>query len=338
MPTVSVILPTFNRLNQLQQVLDGLERQDFPYSDFEVIVVSDGSTDGTDGYLLKLDTPLNLTPLSQKNSGPAAARNTGLAQAAGDIILFLDDDVVPMPLWLREHVDTHEKHGNNVVVLGPMLSPPDYQLAPWVEWEQAMLEKQYADMEAGEWLPTARQFYTGNASLRHCHLQAVGEFDTSFQRAEDVELAYRLAARGLNFVFNSNAIGYHYADRSFGSWLRTPYLYGRNDVIFTRDKGQSWLLPTIMKEFHTRHPIIRLVVKLCLSLKLPSAVIILLLRQLAKFGQRFDLKLLQRIAYSGIYNLVNYQGITDELGSRRRFFQLVNEAARVPIQTGSHLH
>ena len=68
-----------------------------------------------------------------------------------------------------------------------------------------------------------------NTSLGSHHI--LGGFDASFRRAEDVELAYRLAKQGLRFLFNPKAIGYHVAERSFNSWIAIPYAYGRNYVI-----------------------------------------------------------------------------------------------------------
>ena len=118
-------------------------------------------------------------------------------------------------------------------------------MTPWVRWEQEMLMKQYRAMLRGDWAATARQFYTGNASLRRSHILAAGGFDEGFRRAEDVELAYRLANKGLDFVFNMQAVGMHFAERSFRAWLDMAYAYGRNDVIFARDRNQKWLLSAV---------------------------------------------------------------------------------------------
>ncbi|MCK5924044.1 MAG: glycosyltransferase family 2 protein, partial [Methylococcales bacterium] len=170
------------------------------------------------GYLEGIETCLELTAVSQPNAGAAAARNRGVSEAQGEIILFIDDDVVPTPTLIEDHLRHHET-ASDIVVIGPMLTPPHHSLLPWVAWEQAMLEKQYNAMQAGEWEPTPRQFYTGNSSIARQHLDAAGGFDTEFRRAEDVELAYRLADMGLRFIFDSQAVGYHYAERSFDSWM-----------------------------------------------------------------------------------------------------------------------
>ena len=104
MLNISVVLPTYNRLNQLKLVLAGLEKQTYPLDEFEVVVVSDGSTDGTHEYLETMQTPLQLRSIQQQNGGVATARNNGFSQAASDLILFIDDDVVPAPMLIEEHL------------------------------------------------------------------------------------------------------------------------------------------------------------------------------------------------------------------------------------------
>lgn len=317
---LSVVIPTFNRLPQLKQCLSGLEKQTLAAEHFEVLVISDGSSDGTEDYLAELTTPLQLRRFSQRNQGAAAARNLGVAQARGELIVFIDDDIVPIPRLLEEHLAVHQERGSQVVVLGPMLTPPNHELPPWVAWEQAMLEKQYRDMVTGKWAPTARQFYTGNTSLLRKHLLEVGGFDASFRRAEDVELAYRLAKRGVQFYFHPAAVGYHYADRSYQSWLSIPYDYGKNDVIFAQQKGQTWLLPTVYKEYRSRHILIRLLVRACLDRSQLSSAAQSVLRLAAEIAQSVRLIGVQRMAFSGIYNMRYYQGLADELGGARKFF------------------
>jgi glycosyltransferase involved in cell wall biosynthesis len=321
---ISVIVPTYNRLERLQRVLAGLAQQTYPLDQFEVVVVSDGASDGTNDYLQKLTgtkaTPLNLHPVLQQNQGVAAARNNGIQQAQGEYVLFVDDDVVPEPQLIAEHLHWHDKHDDDVVVLGPMLTPPQFNMHPWVLWEQAMLEKQYQAMLAKAWDPTARQFYTGNTSLARHHIVEAGGFDASFRRAEDVELAYRLSDRGLRFVFNYQAVGYHYAERSFPSWIAIPYAYGRNDVVFTYEKGQSWLLPTIWTEFHGRHALVRGLTALCLDRPLLGKTAVFTLKQVAALAHLAGQERVAGMAYSGIFNLRHYQGIADELGGRDLFY------------------
>jgi GT2 family glycosyltransferase len=321
-PTVSIVVPTFNRRDRLRRVLDALETQTFPLDQFEVIVVSDGSSDGTMDLLRERARSgrLALQVIDQQNQGVSAARNAGVAVATGRLVLFIDDDVVPSADLVACHVAG--AIADDVVVLGPMLSPPGFSMQPWVRWEQAMLVKQYDDMAQGRWIPTARQFYTGNTSLARRQLVEAGGFDPTFRRAEDVELGFRLARKGVRFTFDGDAVGWHFAERSLSSWMSIPYEYGRNDVIFSRDKQEEWLLHTIAREFGSRHFLTQCITRLCLSRRVLSAIAILIFRIIARFD------FLARFAYSAIFNLRHYQGIADELGGRDLFFAQVRHARR----------
>ncbi len=325
---LSVVLPTYNRKAQLMKVIEGLEKQTFAKEKFEVVVVSDGSTDDTNDYLSHLSTPLNLKPVFQENQGVAATRNRGVESASAPLILFIDDDVVPHPDLLKQHIETHEQAGKptKMIVIGPMLNPPNFAYKPWVEWEQRMLYKQYDAMDRGDWAPTARQFYTGNCSLHREYFKQFGGFNASFKRAEDVELAYRMADDGAMFIYNNQAIGYHYASRSYESWKNTPYAYGRNDVIFNNNHGQSWLVPTIMKEYGGRNALIRFVNRLCLDRSNLSQFVQTLFFTLAQLAYRLGLKSFYIAGFSLIFNIRHYQGMSDELGGRQKFFQLLGTA------------
>lgn len=320
MHRVSVVVPTYNRLGRLKAVLKALEHQTVPLDQFEVIVVCDGATDGTHKYLEILSTPLRLRPVMQPNGGPASARNNGVAHATGELVLFVDDDVVAAPQLVAEHLRSHDQSSEDLVVIGPMLTPDDFQMVPWVRWEQDRLLEQYNAMHQGLWQPTARQFYTGNSSLSRSAIIAAGGFDERFRRAEDVELAYRLAERGLNFAFNPDAIGYHYAERSFRSWATTPYDYGRNDVVFATEHGQPWLTEVAAREFRDRHVLIRFLIKCCLGRKLASRVVIELLGLVGQASNALGLKKAAQQAYSGLFNLRYYQGVADGLGGCEKFW------------------
>jgi hypothetical protein len=152
--TVSVVVPTYNRVPQLAHVLSALADQTYSRDLYEIVVVSDGSTDGTDDYLRSIAGPY-LVVATQSNSGPAAARNHGVALASGSLVVFIDDDVVATPRLLERHVESHRSGGDGLVVIGPMLTPPDVELSAWVRWEQTMLYRQYDAMLEGLYAPTA---------------------------------------------------------------------------------------------------------------------------------------------------------------------------------------
>lgn len=317
-PTVSVVVPTFNRLSGLQRALRALAQQSVPRSSFEVIVVSDGSTDGTNEYLTSQGAPLPVVAVIAENGGPATARNRGVEVATGEVVLFVDDDVVAERDLVAAHMAAHTEHGPDVVVIGPMLTPADFDLSPWVSWEQTMLYKQYDAMTAGKWTPTARQFYTGNASLRRTHIVACGGFDPAFRRAEDVEFAHRLADFGLRFVFESRARGYHYAERSFTSWIGIASAYGRNNAVFVRDFGRTWLFDAMCEEFHRHHPLVRVTTAACLGRPRLKRITSAALAAAARATNGIGLRAVGRYALSGLYNLEYYQGFADELPGAAR--------------------
>ena len=294
-------------------MIAALEQQAYPSDAYEVIVISDGSTDGTDAYLEALSSTMRLRWFPQANRGPAAARNAGVQKASGEFIVFIDDDLVPAPQLLGEHARSHHEAGHDVVVLGPLLTPEGFEMTPWVRWEQEMLMKGYRALLRGDWPASARQFYTGNASLRRSHILAAGGFDEGLRRAEDVELAYRLANKGLGFVFNIQAAGMHFAERSFRAWLDAAYAYGRNDVIFARDRNQKWLLSAVRQEFQDRHFLIRSLVRVCRGRSRLTSIASSALKLAADAATILRASDTERFAYSGLFNLQYYNGLFSEL-------------------------
>ncbi|MEZ5296345.1 MAG: glycosyltransferase [Ilumatobacteraceae bacterium] len=305
-------MPTYNRRQRLERVLRSLAAQDAGVP-FEVVVVSDGSTDGTDEYLASTDVPLPVRRVSQANAGPAAARNRGVAESHGDLIVFLDDDVVAAPDLVRRHVDEHAID-DSLVTIGPMLDPDDHDMSAWVRWEQLMLRKQYEAMRKGVYEATARQFYTGNAAIRRCHLDAVGGFDENFRRAEDVELAYRLEHAGLRFRYLPEAVGFHYAERSYDSWRTAAYTYGRNDVVFARDRGEDWIFSFIGEKLDEHRTPLRWLIRATATRPTLARATATSAGAVAKAAARLGGTRVPRVLLSAVYAIEYHRGVADEVG------------------------
>jgi len=313
---VSVVVPTYNRRDSLCRLLTALADQTHPAGRFEVLVIDDGSSDGTRGLLQTMRTPYALRALEQAHQGPAEARNLGVSTAQADLVLFLDDDVVPCRELIALHLAAHTAEGPLSVVIGPMSPPADWEPSAWVRWEEEKLQWQYDAMQAGLWSATERQFYTANSSLKRDVFLRAGGFDSSFKRAEDVELGYRLRDLGAHFVFVPAAHVLHYASRSFEAWCRTPYQYGRYDVIMTRDKGHE-SLPRALHEFSQRHPLNRALSWCVTGRPLLLKTAVTLLQVIARNGAQTHAARLTSQALSAIFNLLYWQGVCDELGGRR---------------------
>jgi len=322
-PVLSVVVPTFNRRERLHAVLESLADQDLDQP-FEVVVISDGSSDGTDEYLGNGSTPMPVTARFQHNQGPAAARNLGVETALGDIVVFIDDDVVAERAMLRHHLDAHQRLGDQAVVIGPMLTAPEFPYDVWVAWEQELLARQYRAMNAGEYSATSRQFYTGNASVRREHVLSVGGFDPRFRRAEDVELAFRLEDRGLTFEFVPEAAGLHYAERSYESWVDAAGAYGRNDVRFAREIDEGLGVWSVGEKYQRHHVAIRLFLRTVLKVDVLKRASMSTLTGVVRRSDHLNAP--TRAALSAIYATEYFSGAVDELGSTAQLWEMVRNA------------
>jgi GT2 family glycosyltransferase len=314
-PSISVVTPTFDRRSSLERLLGSLGEQLYPMSEFEVVVVDDGSKDGTVDHLRRALHPFRLQVAQQPHRGPAAARNLGVTRATGDLILFLDDDVVAAPDLIARHVAAHAASADSVVI-GPMSPPVGWPRSVWVRWEEAKLQRQYEAMRNGDYACTPRQFFTANASLPRERFVLAGGFDPSYKRAEDVELGYRLRDLGMRFVFEADAEVFHYATRTFESWCRTPYQYGRGDVAMAGTKGHE-SLSVARHEFSARHPLSRALTVACVGRPPLTAGANWILGGVARACGRAGLDAPAESALSAIFSLLYWQGVCDELGGRQ---------------------
>jgi glycosyltransferase involved in cell wall biosynthesis/peptidoglycan/xylan/chitin deacetylase (PgdA/CDA1 family) len=202
---MSVIIPTYNRVDRLQACLEALSHQTQPLSDFEVIVVVDGSNDGTVEMLESLSTPYTLIVLCQKNKGQHIARNNGVEHARGRYCLFLDDDIMADPQLIAEHTSLH-KLQEGVVGIGQItiqFKNDDWFTKRFAEgWHE-----HYQDLNRIDIKPSWEDCYSGNMSVSRLAFNEVGGFAEDIPWSEDLELGYRLEQHGLRFIYLPEAIG-----------------------------------------------------------------------------------------------------------------------------------
>jgi GT2 family glycosyltransferase len=321
---ISVVIPTFNRCERLARVLRALADQDVS-KPFEVIVVSDGSDDGTEAMLTNCDIAVDLRWISQPNQGPAVARNRGTEMARAHLVLYLDDDVVPTTDLIRAHVDAHEHASSAAVVIGPMLDPPDHVMKPWVRWEQRMLAKQYTALSESRFEPTFRQFYTGNASIMRADVISVGGFDSRYRRAEDIELGIRLWERGTRFLFDRRARGYHYAERSFEAWRDIARVYGRFEVEFARGTNRNWQWEFLSGSYRSRHPWVRRLVGCAIRFPTLTDTIVKPSRRVIEILGRAGCAPVAQWLLSGIYAVDYWRACAESVGGAQAFRRLVEQ-------------
>lgn len=204
----SIIIPTYNRKPILQKCLHALENQHLdagsPVNGYEVVLVDDGSTDGTLSWLEShpADFP-HLRIFSQNHQGPAAARNLGVEKAKGDTIIFIDSDLVVTENFLQAHA--------NALIQGQKMLGADRlftygRVINTCNFDHPTSEPyKLTDFSAA-------YFATGNVAIARHWLLSAGLFDTRFQLYgwEDLELGVRLKALGLKLIKCPDAVGYHW--------------------------------------------------------------------------------------------------------------------------------
>lgn len=232
-PAVSVVIPTHNRSGMLLRALDALAEQSFAAAEMEVVVVADGCTDETLDRLQSYIAPYRLVSKAQPASGAAEARNSGAAAACGELLVFLDDDVVPTSGFVAAHVAAHAKHAGGVVLgpYPPLPVPAPSQLRLFVrEWWTAHFD----ELAAPGHRFTYRDLLTGNLSISAALWRRLGGLDPKFRKSrEDYELGVRLLSADVPFVYAPEALGWHYEHETMtleGAFRRS-FEEGRMDAL-----------------------------------------------------------------------------------------------------------
>jgi glycosyltransferase involved in cell wall biosynthesis len=237
----SVVIPTYNRLPILEKCLKALEQQtlnsDSAVANYEVVVVDDGSTDGTIDWLNNNTLALpHVRLLTQAHQGPAAARNLGVEKAEGDTIIFIDSDLVVTECFLQSHADQlvsgqQELGSDRLFIYGAVINTCNFAEPTAEPFKVTDFSNAY--------------FATGNVSIARHWLIEAGLFDLGFQLYgwEDLELGVRLKNLGLKMIKCPAAVGYHWHPAF--SLDRIPHLIdqeiqrGKMGVVFYQ-KHPTW--------------------------------------------------------------------------------------------------
>ncbi|MCZ7545229.1 MAG: glycosyltransferase [Anaerolineae bacterium] len=232
---LSVIVPAFRRVAALARVLAGLAAQECLADPLEVIVVVDGGAPDVCALLGDSDYTKDDAGARRyiviPEGGPAVARNAGAAEARGDRLLFLDDDIIPAPTLARAHVDLHRRDPD-AVGLGKIDLDAARRLTPFERYLYGFYDTHYRKMDGGH-RPTFWDALTGNLSTPAEAFRAAGGFDAAFSllRHEDIEFAYRLARAGLRFAYLPAAVGYHQYVKTFERGCHEAYVNGVSSVM-----------------------------------------------------------------------------------------------------------
>lgn len=286
----SIILPTYNRLSQLKLALKSIFNQEFV--DYEVIVVNDGSSDGTEEYLKTLTMP-KFKCVRQDNNGPAAARNAGIELSRGKYIAFTDDDCIVPPNWLSSFKYIFESNGVDLIG-GAVQNSNKKNIYSEVSQHITNFFVEYLNQES----KSSTFLTSNNIAYRADFLKKVGGFDERFRKAggEERALNWKIICNGGKSVYAPDIIVEHDHEMVVARFVKQQLNYGIGSFILYKVAG---------KEFKLKIP------------KIPLAAHLQLIRSF--FRGNIFLSILKLILYIGAQKLVAIGFCSQALkGSKKR--------------------
>ena len=236
-PLLSAVLCTYSGADRLRRTFESLRRQTLCRDSFEVVLIDDGSSDGTRELARAFESELPLRCSRQRHAGLASARNHGIFLARGDILLFLDDDDVAHPGLLAAHCDAHCRFPElHYGVVGSKELDPAIASDPLMHFvtKSGGFRFPYPEPHDGEILDF-RYFSGGRSSCKRAFLVQHGVFNPVFRFGPgDIELAYRLSKRGFKIMYDSRAKSTMAPPIGYDDFCARLYREGQESFLFSR--------------------------------------------------------------------------------------------------------
>ncbi|KAA3610155.1 MAG: glycosyltransferase [Calditrichaeota bacterium] len=243
-PKFSIIVPTFNRVEELKELLASFGQLNFPANQFEIVVSDDGSTDETEellqSYIKKNE--FNLVYLRQENKGPGAARNHGMEKANGEFFIFVDSDVTMPADWLEnisitldaEKADAFGGPDTFRDDFPPLLKAINYSMTSFITTGGLRGKK---GKKLAKFYP--RSF---NMGLSRKLWQKIGGFG-SLRHGQDIEFSHRIIQSGAKVVFVEDAPVYHKRRTNLRRFYKQVFNWGVARInLYKLDKGMLEVL------------------------------------------------------------------------------------------------
>ncbi len=228
-PSISVILPTYNRSRVVEETLMRLLDQDYPTDRYEILVC-DNSSDDTPQMVERVanTAPVPIRLLSSDERLPAVKRNQGISAATGDLVLFMNDDVWVRPDFLTEHASTHAAHSAPVAVLGQVEQSTKMLQNPFIEWYRPFAY-QLIDDRVDRSVPYQFHWSMNLSVPRQVMIDRRLTFHEDWSEIgnEDVELGFRWTRAGYRVIYNPRAWGEHYHPHDLDTACRLQEVIGR---------------------------------------------------------------------------------------------------------------
>lgn len=215
--SISVIIPAYNAAKTIRNTVEAVISPKGLPAKPEIIVVDDGSNDDTVKILKDYPDVITIT---QPNSGPATARNTGAFFSKGEIVVFTDSDTIPHPDWLYELTKPFEDNRIYATTGTYSIANPENELAQFIQREIALKHSNYKDfiLFGGSY----------NLAIRKRLFTQIGGFNEEYKKAsgEDTEICYKILKEGHKIKYVPTAIVSHYHPEKLGKYLKTQYTHG----------------------------------------------------------------------------------------------------------------
>jgi GT2 family glycosyltransferase len=231
---VSVIVSTYQRRELALRTAASLLKQDYSADQTEIVIVIDGSTDGTAEALRRLQGSERLRLVEQENRGLAGARNSGMRAASGELLIFLDDDMLCTPGLVSAHAEAHTQR-KDFVGLGAIYVAPESRGNLAADYFESTLGATYLYLRDNPGEPWPTEDWTfGNTSIRRDVLERVGGFDENFRMREDGEIGVRLSDLGIERRFVADAVAHQICKKSAKELAKQAERFAEADFLLSR--------------------------------------------------------------------------------------------------------
>ena len=236
-PDFSIIVPSYNRPDEVADCVASLARQDYPRDRFEVIVVDDGSVVSPAAVIEPFRGRLDVRIYRQTNAGPSVARNRGAHLARGQLLAFTDDDCKPDTDWLKKLAARFDSTTDPVIIGGEVRNALRDNL--YATASQMIVELGYAYHNSDP--NKARFFTTSNLAVPANHFRQLGGFNESFGKhaSEDRELCGRWQHRGYRMIYAPEVVVHHAHKLTWSTFLQQHFNYGRGAIHLQQARVQQ---------------------------------------------------------------------------------------------------
>jgi glycosyltransferase involved in cell wall biosynthesis len=320
----SVLIPSFNNKRHLLLCVEHFKRQSFPAGDFELVVVLDGSTDGSLEALERVQTPFRLRVIQQHNQGRAAALNRAAAAAEGRLLIVTDSDVLVNAEFVRCHVEAHARAD---VVIGPIPLSDRSPKSFLTEGVRRWAERHEKNMRGRTGGYSCSEIYGANLSINKEHFEALGGYRVGLRRTEDFQLGKKIIAAGHKIAFCPEARAEQIYDKSIPQWCDDFYLDGISHSRFVQEFPDE--ISKLKTGRYYPQSLVKAILRpLVIRDTLAGRCIVFCSKPILELGRRLGLTWTILSSWKGVIgDALFWKGVYVDLGDRERFEALVGRSA-----------